>query len=778
MTGTGWQLQSSVLSARWDVGLAIALVLLGGALGVGRRRGGPATPLHPGILFLVAALLGWSTTTWRAEARLRDRLAPSVEGQALVLHGVVRGLPQQGPDGVRFDFEPLEAPPGVPSRCRLGWWGAATPALQPGERWQFSVRLKRLHGLQNPGGFDQELQWFEQGLGAGGSVLAGRREAAATGEWVARMRAAVRARLRERVADGSTAGVLIALSIGDQAAIERADWSVFRVTGVAHLVAISGMHVTMFAWLAAAAVGGLWRRLGPAPLWCPAMVAGRWGGVLAAAGYALLAGWGVPAQRTVWMLATAAVLRSGGRQWPWPLVLGTAGVWVVLFDPWALLQPGFWLSFVAVAVLMASETATLPAVATPGRRAWQAVRTQVRISVALAPLGLLFFQQVSVIGLLANLVAIPLVSFVVTPLALGGVVWPLLWQAGAVLWQPAMAGLTWLAERPAAAWQAPLAPPGWWCLALLGIVLCALPWPRRLKWVGIAAMLPVFLQPAARPGPGEFMLWAADVGQGNAVLVRTASHDLLYDTGPQYGPRGDAGERVLVPLLRALGVGKLDLLVLSHRDMDHTGGADAVLRANGAHRLTSSLEAGHPLRSKGPHQPCAAGQRWQWDGVSFEVLHPADPAAAARSNARSCVLRIAGQGGATALLAGDIEAMQELRLVERWGAGLASDVLLVPHHGSATSSLPVFVHQVHPKWAVMQVGYRNRYRHPAAAVSQTYADAGAAIVRSDVCGAWHWSSADGSNWCVRQVQHRYWHANMTGDDPAGPLAATPDIVWP
>ena len=778
LAGTGWQLQAATLSPRLAVGALLCAVLGCAWMGWRRRR------LPPAALFVVAAALAWSTTTWRAAGQLQDRLSPALEGVTLTIEGEVRGLPQVSADGVRFDFVSEADGPRLPARLRLGWWtgraGTAVPAVGPGERWRLIVRLKQVHGLANPGGFDQELQAFEQGVGATGSVQGGRRLRAAEGEWVARARARVREGIRAAVPDPSAAGLLAALSIGDQAAIERADWAVFRATGVAHLVAISGMHVTMFAWLAAALIGRAWRRLGSAPLWCPAVVVARWGGVAAAAGYALLAGWGVPAQRTVWMLAAAALLRAGGCRWPWPLVLGASGLVVVLIDPWALLQPGFWLSFVAVAVLMADGASGADgpdSAATPSRWRWvaQALRTQGRVSVALAPLGLLFFQQVSVIGLLANLLAIPLVSFVITPLALGGVLWSGLWHAAAAVVTPTVAALAWLAQWPGAAWQAPLAPPQGWALAVFGLVLCALPVPRRLRLLGVVAMLPVFLQPAPRPAAGDFVLLGADIGQGNAVLIRTAGHDLLYDTGPQYGPGSDAGERVLVPLLRAQGVGKLDLLVLSHRDGDHTGGAASVLRAVGAHRVLSSLEAGHPLRALAPHQPCATGQRWRWDGVDFEVLHPDDPAAA-RSNARSCVLRVAGRGG-TALLAGDIEALQELRLVERFGERLAADVLLVPHHGSKTSSTPVFVHHVHPDWALVQAGYRNRFHHPAPSVVETYATQEVRLVRTDVCGAWHWSSADRSERCMRHTERRYWHARAPGDagreDPA-----TPDFVWP
>lgn len=778
LAGTGWQLQAAAVAPAVVAGGWLAAALAALVLSRRLRRSWLA-------LCVVAAVLGWSTTTWRAGQRLQDRLLPALEGETLTLEGGVRGMPQVTPEGVRFDFEPERPPPGVPSRLRLGWWrapaaAAPLPAIAPGERWRLVVRLRQVHGLFNPEGFDQELQWFEQGIGAGGSVSAGVRQQAPEGEWVSRLRVAVREGIRAAVPDASAAGLLVALSIGDQGAIERSDWSVFRVTGVAHLVAISGMHVTMFAWLAAALVSRLWRCSGRAVLWCPARVAARWGGVAAATGYALLAGWGVPAQRTVWMLVAVALLRSGGRHWSWPLVLGAAGWLVVLIDPWALLQPGFWLSFIAVAVLMADGAEGADEAGLADRTRWRgvlrAVRTQVLVSLALAPLSLLFFQQVSIVGLAANLVAIPLVSFVITPLALGGVLWSGLWVVAALVARPAIDGLAVLSQWRWAAWQAPVGPAWWWCLALLGLAFSALPWPRPLRWLGVVAMLPVFLQVVQRPPPGEFTLLGADVGQGNAVLIRTATHDLLYDTGPQYGERGDAGERVLLPLLRAQGVERLDLLVLSHRDSDHTGGAASVLRGLGVARVLSSLETGHPLRRLAPHQPCAAGQRWHWDGVLFEVLHPEDPTAAVRSNARSCVLKVSGRGGA-ALLTGDIEALQELRLVHRQGAALAAQVLLVPHHGSKTSSLPVFVHEVHPKWALVQAGYRNRFHHPAPSVVATYEEAAAELIRTDLCGAWHWSSADGSNWCARHVARRYWHAQPPGA-PDESVPTTPDIVWP
>jgi competence protein ComEC len=265
-------------------------------------------------------------------------------------------------------------------------------------------------------------------------------------------------------------------------------------------------------------------------------------------------------------------------------------------------------------------------------------------------------------------------------------------------------------------------------------------WPWHLRALGLPLLIPVLLWQPPRPAAGQFELLAADVGQGNAVIVRTATRTLVYDAGPRYGPSSDAGHRVVVPLLRALGE-RVDVLMLSHRDADHTGGAAAVLASQPQAAAQGSIEAGHELQTLRPVAPCEAGQRWQWDGVAFEVLHPAPGALAGggKPNTLSCVLRIAAArsaGGASALLAGDIEQPQEQALVLS-GANLSADVLLVPHHGSKTSSSAAFLDAVQPAVALAQVGYRNRFGHPAPVVLQRYEARGIQVAESPRCGAAH-----------------------------------------
>ncbi|MFN9766492.1 MAG: DNA internalization-related competence protein ComEC/Rec2 [Pseudomonadota bacterium] len=732
-------------------------------------------------LALAAAALGFALAHERAAQRLAEALDPALEGVDLVVEGRVAELPREGLAGTRFVFEvdralQRGAEVRVPPRLSLGWFrgpdddalvlGAPEP-LRAGQHWRLPVRLKRPHGGANPHGFDLELYLFERGIGATGSVRARAavpavRLGADACCRIERVRQWVRDAIERRVGDPGAAGVLAALAIDDQAAIEREDWELFRITGVAHLMSISGLHVTMLAWAAGALVGAAWRRSARLALALPAPAAARWGGLAAALGYALVAGWGVPAQRTVWMLAARGALRTLGLRWPLHLALLAAAALVVALDPWALLAPGFWLSFVAVALLAAGEPDRPPAAAGAAARLGAAVagglRTQAVATVGLAPLSLLFFQQLSLVGFAANLIAIPLVTLVVTPLALAGVLLAPLWSLAAAVLAALRAVLELLALPSLAVWHAAAATPAAAACGLLGGVLAVLPLPWRLRLLSLPLLLPLALPPVERPPPGRFELVAADIGQGTAVLVRTASRLLLYDTGPRYGADTDAGQRVLLPLLRARGERALDLLVLSHGDTDHVGGAATLLAALPVRRMASSLDEGHPLRAGGvPHERCLAGGRWQWDGVDFAWLHPtpADFAPGARPNALSCVLRVSVPGRSV-LLTGDIEAPQEGALRAREGPSLAADVLLVPHHGSLTSSTAGFLDAVAPQVALVQAGYRSRYGHPAAAVLRRHAERGIAVVRSDRCGAFT-LGADGSTRCERGAARRYWH---------------------
>lgn len=733
--------------------------------------------------WLSGLALAFAVAGLRAGHLQADQLSPALEGRDLQLVGRVASLPQQGASGDRFEFvveraESAGEPVTVPSRVLLGWyrglqpgadagWTLAegSPGLRVGDRWLLPVRLKRPHGAVNPHGFDRERWLREQGIGATGHVRAGAR--APRAEWqgatpwhpIDRARQALSQAIDGHLGDRRAAGVIAALVVGDQAAIERADWALFRDTGTAHLMAVSGMHITLFAWLATALIAWAWRVLGrrwpTLPMRWPAATAAGWGGLVSATAYAGLAGWGVPAQRTVLMLAVVVTLRLSVRRWPWPAVWLLVMALVLLLDPWAWLSPGFWLSFVAVAVLFSAAPVghTDPPRGLRdrvGRPVRALLREQALMTVALAPLGLLLFGQLSVVGLVANLVAIPWVTLLVTPLALLGVLWPGLWSLAA--WAVDAMGLVLqaMAGWPLAVVHRP-AVPEWLALAaVLGGALAALRCPPVLRVAGLLLVVPALCWTPPRPPHGVFEVLAIDVGQGSAVLVRTAQHALLYDSGPRWSPEADAGERVVIPLLRALGA-RPDAVVISHRDSDHSGGAAALQAAYPEARWLSSYD-------ENPARRCLAGQRWQWDGVEFEVLHPGPvhyANAALSTNAMSCVLRVSAPGG-SAWLTGDIPAAQETALALARPDQRAT-LLLAPHHGSKTSSSPVLLNTLRPHRVVVQSGYRNRFGHPAPLVVDRYEARGIPWIDTPRCGAATWrSDAPEALRCERQAQRRHW----------------------
>jgi len=823
VAGTALQLQQAALDPWWVYVLCMLPALVGLIF---RAPDSIANWRWLTALLLALALLGFGLTGLRAGLFMEGALAPELEGRDLEVTGVVAAMPQTHESGQRFRLAVASASwqgaaVRLPSQLYLSWYsgvfagtqGVAELQRQPqpmqaGERWQMTVRLKAPHGGSNPHGFDYELWLWEQGVQATGYVRAGRNDpqprllGQTGGHPVERLRQQVREQIFAAVPDRAQAGLVAALVVGDQRAIERANWDVFRATGVAHLMSISGLHITMLAWAAALAVGWLWRRSSRLCLWLPAPQAALLGGVLLAAGYALFSGWGVPAQRTVLMLTTVGGLRLTGKRWPWPVVWALACAVVVATDPWALLQAGFWLSFVAVGVLFASGDSRAEPSAPTGGRAAHAVasvgaefpagppqgksapmggsaahavasvgatlssmlREQWVITLALTPLTLLLFGQVSLVGLLANALAIPWVTLVITPLAMLGVVVGPLWSiaAGAVALLSQV--LQWLAELPFAVLSLPQAPLWAGAVGLLGGVLLVAPWPASLRALGLPLLLPVLLWQSPQLPHGEFSVLAADIGQGNAVLVRTRNHALVYDAGPRFSSESDAGHRVLVPLLRALGT-QVDKLVLSHRDSDHVGGAAAVLAMQGQAGLLSSLEPQHELQAQRPGERCQAGQHWQWDGVDFVVLHPQafDYTVAPKPNALSCTLRISTGSGSeirAALLAGDIEQPQEARLVAS-GVKLDATLLLVPHHGSKTSSSAAFLDAVRPRLALVQAGYRNRFGHPAGPVLARYAERQIELFDSPHCGAATWvSSQPKAVQCHRREALRYWHHRM------------------
>ncbi len=717
-------------------------------------------------------MLGFVWAAGFAHLRLAEELPAEIEGRDIELRGVVAGLPQALERGVRFEFDVEDAGTGVPPHISLAWYRSrdatdddASPLIpvRAGERWRFTVRLKRPHGNLNPHGFDYEAWLFERGIRATGYVRPRSAERIDARVWrpgyaVEMLRESIRDRFRAALPDAPYAGILIALAVGDQQSIDAELWQTFARTGITHLMSISGLHVTMFAGLAYMLINWLWRRSARLPLRLPAQQAAAVGGFLAAFIYCLLAGFAVPAQRTLYMLGVVAVVRLWGGEVAASRVLLLALLLVLLVDPWAVLAPGFWLSFGAVALLFHIGSGRLG----PAHWLVEWGRAQWAVTLGMLPALLALFQQFSLVSPLANAVAIPVVSFIITPLALAGTLPfldPLL-SLSHLITTWLMMFIDWLAMLPLAMWQQ-AAPPAWSVLlALAGGVWLLLPRGFPARWLGLLAFLPLLTAVPVRPAAGTAELAVLDVGQGLAIHVQTATHDLLFDAGPAFSADADSGNRIITPYLRARGVRGLDMLVISHADKDHEGGAASVLAALPVAVLKSSLPFEHALSAQPvPQQPCVDGDSWTWDGVRFDMLHPGAEALSRKTNDASCVLRVTA-GGKAMLLTSDIEAVSEAALLKRHPADLAAAVMTAPHHGSRTSSTPAFIAAVAARDVIFPVGYRNRFGHPKEDVVARYVEAGARLHRTDADGAVRvgLGAAGTSFRHEREERRRYWHA--------------------
>jgi competence protein ComEC len=718
--------------------LAVAAALLAGIVAAQALPALPP-PAAAVAVALVAAALAWRVPRARVVAvfvfgfayacvrgeLVRDaRLPAALEGADVTLVGQVVDLPRTRPGSVRFDLRPERARHGdavVPLRgvVRLGVYGGAFEP-RPGERVTVVARLKRPHGTQNPGGFDFERHAAERRIVATGYVraLVARERAPAFAIDTARGR--ISAWIARTVDAPGLAALLRALAVGDQGALAEAQWAVLRATGIAHLIAISGFHVGLVAGFGALLVRGAYRVVPRLGLRRPRRQLEAAAALAAALAYGALAGLSLPVVRTLVMIAVILAAVIARRVLAPGAGLALALLAVLLFDPLAVLGAGFWLSFVGVAWLVYCLGGRLG----PARLVHEFGRAQVAMAFGLLPLTVFFFQQSSVVGPLANLVAVPVVSLVVVPSLLAATALAGLGLAGAgaaLLGASAwVMGALWrlleqLATWPGAELYLPEPTTPALAAALVGAAVLLAPRALPGRAAGLVLLLPLLVPRVDRPAPGTFALHVLDVGQGLAVLVRTREHALLYDAGAALPGGFDLGQAAVVPALRALDVRRLDRLVVSHGDMDHAGGVGAVARAYAPRTLSSARR--FPER-------CAAGARWTWDGVTFEFLHP--PAGFPDvDNDSSCVLRVEGAFGA-ALLPGDVSAVIEQRLVHA-DARLAADVLVVPHHGSRSSSSDAFLDAVGPAVALVSAGHRNRFGHPAPDVVARYVRRGVAL---------------------------------------------------
>jgi len=643
--------------------------------------------------------LGWACLS--AHGALSDRLPIEHDGRTFWLEGRVTGLPDVRGGVVRFELVDISSRHGgLPSRMRLAWYRG--PAIQAGERWRIAAKLKRPSGLVNPNSFDYEAWLLARRIGASGTVKAGERVSVAEGgpAW----RDQLRQRLLSVDAHGRS-GAIAALVVGDDGGLSTSDWRVLQDTGTVHLMVISGQHVGMLAGLlyGLVALMARWGFWPPRLAWLPCACALALTGAFA---YGWLAGFDVPVQRAVVMVALVLLWRLRFRHlgvWL-PLLIAMNGV--LLIDPLVGLQSGFWLSFAAVALLALVFRGRL------GKLSWWRTlgRAQWSMALGLLPVMLALGLPVSLSGPVANLLAVPLVSLLIVPLSLLGTT--LLTVPG--VGEPLLAGAGWLlmvlfdALQLLADWQpawVPLSLPLWaWALVALGVLLVLMPSGVPFKALGLLLLLPLMFPPVTRPAVGQAEVWVFDVGQGLSVLVRTRDHSLLYDAGPRYGDF-DIGERVVSPSLRALGLASLDLMILSHADNDHAGGALAIQRSMPIARTLS----GEPqaVAASLSAEDCRSGDSWDWNGVRFTLWQWAK---ARSGNESSCVLLVEANGERL-LLTGDIDTAAEKALV---ASGLALDVqwLLVPHHGSRSSSSTAFIEAAGAGGALVSRGLHNAYGHP------------------------------------------------------------------
>ncbi|BDM24160.1 DNA internalization-related competence protein ComEC/Rec2 [Pseudomonas sp. LRP2-20] len=716
-----------VLPVLPSVGWLLLLVLVGGVCACSR--------LWP----LGCFLLGLCWACWSAQQALDDRLSAQLDGRTLWLEGRVVGLPARTAQGVRFELEqPHSRRAELPQRLQLSWFDG--PVIHAGEHWRVAVTLQRPAGLLNPHGPDREAQLLARRIGATGTVKAGQVLQAQARGW----RDALRERLLQADAFGQEAA-LVALVLGDGAGLAREQWQVLQATGTVHLLVISGQHIglvagLLYALVAGLARSGLWPRRWPWLPWACSLA------LAAALAYGWLAGAGVPVQRACLMLAVVLLWRLRFRQLGAMFPLLLALNLVLLAEPLAALLPGFWLSFAAVAILIYSFAARLG-----GWRPWQAwTRAQWVIAVGLLPVLLVTGLPVSLSAPVANLLAVPWVSLAVLPLALlgtlllplAGVGEGLLWVAGGLL--DILFRLLALLAGWRPAWIPPALPVVAWLLVCAGALLLLLPRGVPLRGLGGVMLLALWVPRDTLP-LGQVEVWQLDVGQGLAMLLRTRHHTLLFDAGPAKGET-DLGERVVLPTLRKLGVGRLDLMLISHAHADHAGGAAAILRG-----LPVGRVIGGEALSGVQLQPCSSGERWTWDGVHFSLWRWEDGQS---SNDRSCVLMVEARGERL-LLAGDMEAGAE----RAWLADTEVpriDWLQAPHHGSRSSSTEAFIRATIPRGVLISRGRNNSFGHPHAQVVERYRRHGVVVYDTAVEGALR--LVMGGHGSVESVgrQRRFW----------------------
>lgn len=718
---------------------------------------------------IIVFIIGFLWALLRAHWVLDVALPTELQGKDVLVTGVIASIPLEDKEKRRFEFDietlsfnqqNLTLPASTIStsstsltstigKVRISWYEKRghqtneqyknTTKLKAGQRWQFWLRLKQPHGFMNPGGFDYEGWLYQNKIRATGYVRinAKKKQYAkildnkASGYSMLILRQYLYDSVTNITSQNRFGGILVALALGERSGITQEQWQVFRATGTSHLVAISGLHIGLLAGFIFLITRRLWPYCGSVALYLASPRAAALSAMTVAAFYAALSGFAVPAQRALIMLSIVMLSIFWRHKVQSSQVLSFALLSVLLFDPVAVLSPGFWLSFAAVAIIALAGLGRLNV--DKSWRIWG--RLQWRISLALIPLLVFLFQQASLVSPLANLVAIPVVSFIVVPLVLLATsiasFMPNLATLMYSLSDTTLTALWWLlaylADTPISQWYGLKPDILSLCLASLGFALLLTPkgWP--VKYFGLFLIIPLLWPNIYSPKQGEVEITLLDVGQGLAAVVQTRQHTLVFDTGPKFSQNFDTGAAVVMPFIRQKNIKKLDMLILSHKDNDHRGGFESIESEIHINKLVSSYH------EKGS-EPCRAGQNWVWDGVLFEMLNPDESRNYNKRNNASCVLRVSA-GKESLLLSADIEKQAEKHLVQQSYAQLKSTYLVAPHHGSKTSSSQRFIAAVDPDYILIPVGFKNRYSMPHATVLQRYRDLNIPIIETFKSGA-------------------------------------------
>lgn len=689
--------------------------------------------------------------------RMADRIPPALIQKELSVEGYISSLPQQHPHHQSFDFV-VRIPDGhFPHKLRLNWYNA--PPLEAGQSWQLKVKLKPPHGTLNPAGFDYETWLFANGFDATGYVSASNlpddQSTLNLQQWISRWRNDLAKRIDLALPEGQQNAIIKALTLGSQNGITQRQWQLYQQTGLIHLIVISGSHISLIAGLVFVLVRKAWVRIGlmAVPSHLPAAIFSWLAGLI----YGALAGFSIPTLRAVVMLSILMLALVWQRHTSAWQIFKTAVTGVLIIDPPAVLQTGFWLSFLAVALLIHLAHGRLGKTSN-----WREfIFNHFASSFGLSPLLLVYFQQLSLVTPLANAIAIPVLGIIIVPVALialillyllPGLAHYLLMACDSLLVYLELV-MQWMVQIPHAYLNLPQ--PGFYAAigAGLGVLLLTTAKGFPGKQLALCYFAPVFFVNFSRPAYAEIKMNVLDVGQGLAIVIATQNHTLVYDTGSHMPDGLDMGHAVVLPYLYQQAVNKLDYLIISHGDNDHSGGAASILENLPVSKVLSS----DPRWAETEHGSyCQTGQNWQWDGVEFTFLSPPSPAFIKENN-NSCVLQIK-TNGQNILLTGDIEQEAETWLSEQFRGLLRHQILLVPHHGSKTSSTEAFLAQVQPELSIISSGYLNRFHFPHPSVVARYQQFASRSLNTATSGAIELET-HGDRLSVqtqRQQQKNYW----------------------